>query len=199
MSGTGDEPLPPDDFSSIELPLVSFEADVYRIHRSTLPAIHFGTASRWRFDDPRREYGVLYTGLSPEACLIETVYTTGQRLLLRGRMEASSLSRLRPAHAAALVDFTGPGLARVGADARLWSGAYTAAQEWSRAVWAHPRRPAGILYPCRHDPSQKAVAWFEDRGSSFDVVPLGGLMDDVGKLAAIADRYGLAFVDDVAR
>jgi hypothetical protein len=43
------------------------------------------------------------------------------------------------------------------------------------------------------------VAWFEDRGSSFDVVPLGGLMDDVGKLAAIADRYGLAFVDDVAR
>jgi len=24
-------------------------------------------------------------------------------------------------------------------------------------------------------------------------------MDDVGKLAAIADRYGLAFVDDVAR
>ena len=60
-----------------------------------------------------------------------------------------------------LVDLTGPGLPRLGADARLADGDHQVSQAWSAAFHGHPDRPDGILYRARHDPSRFAVAIFE--------------------------------------
>ncbi|MDI6771912.1 MAG: RES domain-containing protein [bacterium] len=36
-------------------------------------ALRFGRTGRWRFDDPEREYGVLYTAQTPAGALAETL------------------------------------------------------------------------------------------------------------------------------
>lgn len=68
------------------------------------------------------------------------------------------LSEFRSERHLRLVDLTGPGLARLGADARLFAGDHGQARQWSRAFYSHPDRVDGIYYPVRHDPSRVAAA-----------------------------------------
>jgi hypothetical protein len=61
-----------------------------------------------------------------------------------------------------VVDITGPGLARIGADGRLCSGdRYDLSRRWSRALWDHPSHPDGICYRARHDQEKVSLALFD--------------------------------------
>ena len=172
----------------------------YRIHRLPHDPLHFGHAVLHRFDDPDGEFGVLYAALDEHGSFIETFgldrlgsggVVTARALAQRGLARVVSSRPLR------LVDLTGGGLARVGADARLCSGEHRVARQWSRALWAHPSQPDGLLYPARHDPSRPCLALFDRARDAVAAEALGSLAEPrhVRLLAAILDAYGFGLIE----
>jgi hypothetical protein len=81
--------------------------------------------------------------------------------LLFPLLPANKLDAARPLR---LVDLTGPGLAQLGADARLWSGSIRIAQLWSQALFNHPEQPDGIYYLSRLNPARCCAAIFDRVG-----------------------------------
>jgi hypothetical protein len=144
------------------LTLRAWKGPFYRVHRVALDPLFFGKTGSNRFDAPAGEFGVLYMAQHPRGAFVETFgHETGMRLLAARELEERSLAELRTTRPLALVDLTGKGLARIGADGRLLDGDYVAAQAWAKALHDHPRRPDGIAYRSRHDPSQVCAAVFE--------------------------------------
>jgi hypothetical protein len=177
------------------LPIVSEPRSWHRIHRADQPALHFGRAAANRFDDPLGEFGVLYVGADPHCCFVETFgQNTGARLIAQAALAQRSLARIEADRALRLVDLTGVGLARIGADERLNAGAHDAARRWSRALWDHPDRPDGVLYRARHDPSRTCAALYDRAAETLRTTPLGRLDDHslAPTVAAILDAYGFA-------
>jgi len=96
-----------------------------------------------------------------------------------------------------LVDLSGKGLARIGADARLTSGDdYALSHRWSKAIHDHPSQPDGILYRARHDPSRLSAALFDRLGSRLRAVPTGSFLDpaNVALLGRILDEFRFALM-----
>ena len=50
------------------------------------------------------------------------------------------------------------------------------AEQWSRALRAHPLKPDGIRFPSRHDHTRVAYAIYSRPASTFKVGSLGSLM-----------------------
>ena len=196
---------PPGDLSGVSLPLTEVDTVWFRSHLRRYGALFFGRSGDCRFDAPGQEYGVLYVADNLEGAFIETFgirskatvrHVTMRQLRDRRFAEISFPRPLR------LVDLTGPGLARVGADARLCAGGdYAVAQLWSLAFWQHTDQPDGILYLSRHDPSTRCAAIFDRAGSG----PGGGPSEsDIGSLteprhrillASLLNRYGFSLVN----
>jgi hypothetical protein len=87
---------------------------------------------------------------------------------------------------------TGNGLTLLAADARLLSGNYKAAQEWSEALQNHGSQPDGIYYRSRHDPSRFCLALYKEATS--DILEINSVYDFLSdeyekSLAAILDEY----------
>lgn len=171
---------------------------LYRIHRADHDPIFFGRTGDNRFDDPHRAYGVLYAGESDACAFIEAFgepldlpFVTEADVSARKLSQVDLLSRVR------VVDLTGAGLRRLGADARLFAADHAVAQLWSRALHDHPAQPDGIRYPARHDPKQVAVALFERARPrvrariSKDTL---GHASNRALLARLLDRYGLGLL-----
>ncbi|MNL05661.1 RES domain protein [compost metagenome] len=95
-----------------------------------------------------------------------------------------------------LIDLTGPGLVRVGVDARLMSGDPALSQRWALAFWNHPDRPDGILYRSRHDSEMMCCAVFDRRDDAHTAKTLGTLADPANAeiLGPILERYGVALI-----
>jgi hypothetical protein len=196
----GPAPFPPPDLASKPLPLAIWPAgsSVVRIHRRQHDPLHFSPGSgrppAGRYDSASGRFGVLYAAQGFEGAFVETVLRhPGNPLVSLSEIEARALSALAIDAEIRLVDLTGPGLSRLGLDARLLTGPYGPSRTWADALHAHPQEPGGILYPSRFDPSQICVALF-DRVSAHIApasvpAPLGDLLPDV---AGILDRYGKA-------
>lgn len=84
------------------------------------------------------------------------------RTISSGELSARALSEVACNRPLRLVDLTGHGLARIGADARLCSGDHEYSRPWSRALRFHPSQIDGLYYPVRHDPSRRAAAIFNE-------------------------------------
>jgi hypothetical protein len=161
-------PLPPPskDFHRIELPIVTVGGHWFRTHRVECSPIHYGTSARYRFDDPEGRYGVLYLAQQPAGAFIETfgqLVTTPEcpRRITSQELSTRALCELVARRPVRLVDLTGEGLARIGADARIFAGDHQDAQLWSKAIHEHPFEVDGLLYPSRHDPKQLASGIFD--------------------------------------
>jgi hypothetical protein len=77
-----------------------------------------------------------------------------------------------------IVDLTGPGLARIQADARLTTGDnFRLSQRWGRQIFDHPQRPDGILYRSRHDGSRLSLALITRASDAVAETVHGGLLD----------------------
>jgi hypothetical protein len=217
----GEHPPPP-DLAGRSLPLRTFRGPWFRLHAADRDPVFFGRTGLNRFDAPDGSFGVLYVGADAECAFIETFgWETGTRLVTAAALATRRLAELRPPRPLRLVDLTGAGLARVGADARLFAGAHAVARAWSGAFHAHPQRPDGIYYPARHDPSRRAAALYDRvsvaeapappartrparrRGGAAREAPGGFTVRSLGALdaranrellARILDRYGYAYV-----
>lgn len=176
---------PPDGLHRQPLPLVEVGPLFFRCHRRSRGAVHFGRRRAGRFGDPNGLFGVLYVGLDPRATFIEVL---GDNVTIDpAELAARVISGLVADRPARLVDLTGGHLPRIGLDARVATGSHEVSRRWSSGFHDHPERPDGLLYRCRHDPSQFAVALFERAELTFEVTPLGESV-----LAALATSSGLA-------
>lgn len=154
-------PEPPKNLSSQTLPSIQLQQPWYRIHQSRYEPLHFGN-SGYRFDAPQQEYCVMYVAQNPAGAFIETFGANpGMRVISNDELSLRSISTLRNRRSLGLVDFTGPGLAKLGADARLCTGDYPLAQRWALALYQHPVQVDGIYYRSRHDFSQFCAAIFD--------------------------------------
>jgi hypothetical protein len=182
------------------LPLATWQAgsSVVRIHRLQHGPVHFspgaGRPPAGRYDSASGRFGVLYTALEFEGAFAETLLRhPADPLVSLSEIEARALSVLAINAEIRLVDLTGPGLSRLGLDARLLSGSYGSTRAWADAFEGHPDVPAGILYPSRFDLSRLCVAFFHRVAAhveaASDPAPLSDMLVDV---AEVLDRYGKA-------
>ena len=193
-------PAPPADLASRPLPLVDSGrgARFCRIHRAGHEPIFFspgpGKPPAGRFDSATGRFGVLYAGLGFGCCFAEVLLRNpGRQIVSLPEIEARCFAVIGLQAPLRLVDLTGPGLSRLGLDARFLSGRYDPCGAWAEALHDHPEQPAGLLYPSRFDPSGRCVALFERSAPHLalasDSLPLGEMLPEV---AAALDRYGKA-------
>jgi len=194
----GPHPPPPSDLDRRSLPLKPAEGPWFRSHRSDKEPLFFGRLARYRFDAPDRSFGVLYVAEDPHGAFIETFSRDldGYGLVDWVELERRSLSQVETQQPLQLVDLTGAGLARLGADNRLATGAHSISRSWSAALYHHPRSPDGIAYRCRHDPGRVGVAVFDRSSHLLSTKNLGrfsesGLRDTLRELL---DTYELGLV-----
>ncbi len=189
---------PPADFAKRKLPIWLFRRHWFRIHRLKYGALYFGRSGDNRFDAPASEFGVLYAGKDERCAFIETFgHATGVRFVAQKELADRGLALIKPKRPLRLVSLAGEGLARLGADARLTSGeSYDVAHRWSLAIHEHPKKPDGIVYTARHDPSRVCVAIFERASVDLEVTSLGSLADPTHTklLAMLLDTYDFGLI-----
>lgn len=192
---TGTHPEPPTDLAGRKPLLYELKRGVklFRIYHSNCEPMYFGRTADNRFDSPNKTFGVLYLGMDEYCSFIETFgQTTGIRSISLARIEARRLVELEVMRPSKLIDLCNSGgLARIGADAGLLSGAHGVAQRWSVALRSHPVKPDGILYPARHDPARRACAIFDCPSSVFRASRRGSLLDsqNIQVLKSIMNTY----------
>lgn len=192
---------PPPDLAKRRLPLRRTTRSWQRIHRCDHGAIFFNRTGETRFRAPNGEYGVMYIGADIYCCFIETFGRldrgdTDFRIVDRISLELRCVSQISSVRPLRLVDVTGPGLRRIGADGRLCTGDHTQARLWALALWSHPDQPDGILYPARHDLSRKSVALFDRASGSVGVGAPRRLIElPRRQLEAVLNRYDFAFTE----
>src|SRR5262245_34466205 len=110
-------PFPPADFERRELPIETIPAGshLFRLHRTDLGPLFFGSTGDNRFDDPTGRYGVCYLARTLEGAFAETcLRAVGSRLVAFSFLEARSCSEIEVTADLRLASIHGPGLARVG-------------------------------------------------------------------------------------
>ncbi len=196
----GEHPEPPSDLRTREPLLAEMPvgAILSRLHAKGKSPLFFGRTGNNRFDSPDFTYGVLYAGLDEYCSFIETYgQTTGIRTVTENALDGRHLAHLELLRSMKLIDLSNSGgLARVGADSRLFSGSHAVAQRWSAALRSHPTKPDGILYPARHDAARNACAIYECPPSVFELHAKGSLLENQHSalLGAILDTYGFALI-----
>jgi len=194
----GPLPSPPGDLGERALPLRTIERSWFRFHAPGRAPVHFGRKAENRFNAPGGEFGVLYLAADPAGAFIEVFgRVSGPRVVTPGQLARRNLAEVRPPRSLRLVNLIGAGLARIGADARLFAGEHEVARRWTAALHWHPQAPDGILYPARHDPSRQAAAVFNRVKGKFRTRSLGRLDEQRNRalLAELLDRYGFGWIE----
>jgi hypothetical protein len=199
--GPDELPGPPPDLPRKKIFVQEFDAQLFRTHSVHHNPIFFGNLGFNRFDAPDNSYKVLYAGCDPFCAFIETfARAAGTRVITTTELKNKALAVLKASRPLRLVDLTRSGsLVRMGADARLFSGAYSISQRWSAALHAHPIRADGILYPSRLDPERQAVVLFEDRAPKLTELSRQSWYAPGPQrqlLAEIIEHYGLALIEN---
>jgi hypothetical protein len=192
-------PEPPARLEAMHLLIRRVSRAWWRIHPKKRDAIFFGRTAENRFDAPSGEFGVLYVGGDAHAAFIETFghETARTPFVTEEELRRRAVSIVRAKRELRLVDLRGEGLARMGADVELTGGSdYELSRRWARAIHDHRRKPDGILYRARHDPSRVNAAVFDRADGAISAKRAGTLLDakNVGLLADILDTYGFGLV-----
>ena len=187
-----------DGLADIELPITEIQIPWYRIHRKAFGAMFFGNKRINRFDCPDGTFGVLYLATNLEGAFIETFgQETGKRFVQESELEERAFSIFESSRPLRLVDITGPGLAKMGADARLCAGDRNLAARWSSAFYKHANQPDGIYFRARHDPAELCSAVFDRAEPFLKVAQTIGLTDRsvLARIVGVLDRYDFGLVD----
>lgn len=192
----GEGPLPPPGLHDNALPITTLAGPLVRIHRVSRNAIYFGRAGKYRWDDPSRQYGVMYASLDPEGAFVETLLADapasisqayGGNIPVSGAdLDLYGLSDVQCTRPLQAVDLRADGLVRIGASGAIVTGSHVLSQAWSQALFTHPQRPDAIVGPAKMDLSRATVAVHE-RAKPVLVArfrgPLSGLVDVMDRVA----------------
>lgn len=204
----GEHPGPPADLAERSLPLAKVTSPLSRIYPLKDNPVYFGKRARGRWDDPERHYGVLYAAEMPIGAFAERLLVRpgmlAQGLWISGKnapvsggdLRSFGLCELTLTSTLQCVDLRGPGLAAIGADARLTAGPHRVSQQWARFLFNHPEQPAGIIWRSRADPEQFAVALHERTRPFLHGASRGSLTHpgNAAILEAITQRYNLVIL-----
>ena len=160
-------PLPPEDFNSRELPTSTSQGTWYRLNAVEFSSsLYFDRTGKGRFDSPAQGYGILYVGADVYASWIECYGRThGAKGVSESVLRQRNLYAISCQRELVFADLTGSSLVKMGADARLSSGAYTVARVWAQAIYDHPQGVDGIRYRSRHDDERYCYGIFEHNDS----------------------------------
>lgn len=189
-------PSPPASLSDRDLPILTIDHSLLRIHRLEHEPAFWGRTGNNRFDAPNGEYGVLYAAETFDGAFIETFGDLSPRTVSVNSLTVRGVATVAARRALQLVDLAGAGLSQVGLDARICTDDHALSQEWSHALWAHPSQPDGVWYAARHDASQRSVALFDRAASVVTVTALSGLMDGPHSTstARALEKYGFTLL-----
>lgn len=193
----GRHPEPPTDLNQRSLPLIAAHTPWFRIYQSNYAPLFFGRTGRYRFDAPAGEFGILYAGHDEYCAFIETFgHSLNSRVVTMDELKRRDLACLVANRPLRLVDLTGSGLSRLGADNRVCTGDYLLAQRWALALWRHDDQPDGLSYRSRLDPSRQCVALFDRAQEAVTASSLGSLADSRHRrlLASLLDMYGIGLL-----
>lgn len=170
------------------VPSADLPASVWRMHRRSDGPIWFGKGAAYRFDDPHGAlpgaFGVLYAGYTADGAFVEAALRQGigrPRPIALAYLRLRQLTRLSLPAGLRLLRLYGPGLAANRANAAISAAgpgesayglapnvaandAYVLSQAYARAACEHPQRPDGIVYRCKHDNDELAIALFARAG-----------------------------------
>lgn len=185
-------PLPPEDFNSRELPIIASQGTWYRLNAVEFSSsLYFDRTGKGRFDSPAQGYGILYVGADVYASWIECYGRThGAKGVSELGLKQRDLYAIDSNRPLVLADLTGSSLVKMGADARLSSGAYTVARQWAQAIYDHPQLVDGIRYRSRHDDERYCYGIFDRCAKDIQEQNLGNLLTSNPRLLAeILDYY----------
>ena len=187
----GLHPPPPSNLCQRELPLFTLTADTIfnRVHQAKYAPIYFSNSGGGRFDTAE---GIIYLGIDEYVAFREIGRFSQYRLISSQELEKRRMSKLKSNRDLSLVDLTGKGLTLIDADARLLTGSYKIAQQWSKALQDHPACPDGIYYRSRYDPSRFCLSLYQVKTCSIlQVINTYDFMSDEyqNRLAKILDEY----------
>ncbi len=199
-------PLPPPDYREDKrLPLVDRPGPWTRIFRAAradgtpYDPLFFNTAPRNRFNAPDGEFGVLYAAEQLAGAFVETFGRHLDTFLITAAdLDRFHVAVVTPSRPLRLVDLRGAHLRALGLSAEIWAGRdYERSRQWSRWFYGHPDQAAGILYPCRHNPEQLAIALFDRAASEVRADDGESLMSPrfATSVAKLMTEYGLALDD----
>jgi hypothetical protein len=157
---------PAEDFATFVLATeTTSPAELCRISRFATGEPYFGTTGGNRFDDPRREFGTCYFGLSLRCAFAETVLhdeigADGFQLV-REELDRYVLS-FEGTEELVLAKLLGAPLKRLGGTGELSTILpYAIPQAWARAVHEHPQNVDGIVYQAKNVNDEQAVVVFD--------------------------------------
>lgn len=185
-------PLPPEDFNRRELPIIASQGTWYRLNAVEFSSsLYFDRTGKGRFDSPAQGYGILYVGADVYASWIECYGRThGAKGVSELGLRQRDLYAINSNRPLVLADLTGSSLVKMGADARLSSGAYTVARQWAQAIYDHPQLVDGIRYRSRHDDERYCYGIFDRCAKNIQEQNLGNLLTSNPRLLAeILDYY----------
>lgn len=190
-------PSPPADLSTRKLPLTRLSGRIYRVHQSKYSALFFGKDGSCRFDDPLKKYGVLYACLGPDGAFAEVFLRHLEQALIEEESIRERSLAVIHLESVALVDLTGDGLRRISCDNRIATEVpYPTTSLWSRALFEHPRKPAGIIYRSRHNPKLKCIAIFSTFSRKLKLLESTNLLGRSLRSWTVdqLDRYNLSIL-----
>jgi RES domain len=190
-------PLPPADFQMRELPSLSSRGVWYRLNAKEFDSsLYFDKTGKGRFDSPAQGYGILYVGEDVYASWIECYGRShGARGISEVALRQRNLYEINSQQVLVFADITGSGLVKLGADARLSSGAYAVARQWAQAIYEHPQKVDGIRYRSRHDDARYCYGIFDRCANELHEKNVGDLLESNTKLLAeILNSYNYALL-----
>ena len=167
----------------------------FRLYGDRFAPMHFGSSGNNRFDSPDGGFGTLYLAEQIDGAFVEVFCRQRQRQISEEFLAQIHVAEFRSTQSLRLVDLAGKGLIRMGLDARICTGDYGIAQQWSRAFYEHPDQVDGIIYISRHDPEEKLVALFDRAQPALTLCGQGSFLDYMGEsLFVLLDRYDMALL-----
>lgn len=188
-------PLPPSDIASRtpEIIAVKRGAIFERFFNAAFDPIYFNKDNIGRFNAPDHSFGVLYAAAGLRGAFAETfLRQPGMTLLSLDFIRQKARVKLRTTRELKLIKLSGYGLARLGATAQVVHGGlpYDVPQKWSKALYAHPKRPDGIAYTARHDDEALCYALYDHKPTYVEEVSRDINLDQ-DWFWEMAERYGV--------
>jgi hypothetical protein len=202
------EPTPPADLAARSLPLTTIEGPAWRVYPGDRDASHFNKKQDGRFNDPQRQYGVLYAAetdvgafaerLLPAPGLIEdhAGMAAGATIPVSATaLQNFSLAAITFAQPVVCVDLRTPaGLTQIGAGPWLLTAPHSVSKQWSRPIFLHPSAPEGIVWNSRLGNGIISMGFHERTKPKIAANGLGSLIGHRKLLAEAIRRFNVVIV-----
>jgi hypothetical protein len=188
-------PLP----KRIPIATLAAGSTLWRVHRREHGPLWFGpapgTPPRGRFDAPGGEFGICYFGESIGVTVLESLVRGSRRLLDRADLDARVVSTLTTRAPLRLLQFEGPGLARLGIGAeQAHAAAYTDCRQMALDLFRNHPAADGVQFRSRWDTSLLCWALFDRAAEKLDPSWSAQWLGDGAVIGPTLDRYELEII-----